>query len=193
MEFDTSDLLTTVTALGEQSDPWGPRHNLARTGLGDVYGRHEVVIDTDHGGEGDADEVRAELYDAAYEELSRRAGARLQVRAQFIDGHPNAPWTLGDVWMGDTATVELPSYFGGNRTMRCTEFSVSLEPAGQDDRERPARVSRSWSTSSTPWSRTSPKARCLREHDRGPRRTAVHDYSDVPDKVYRRRVGEGPA
>jgi hypothetical protein len=99
--------------------------------LGDVYGRREVVIDTDHGGEGNAADVRAELYDAAYEELSRRAGARLQVHAQFIDGHPNAPWTLGDVEVGDTATVQLPSYFGGNQTMRCTEASVALEPAGQ--------------------------------------------------------------
>jgi hypothetical protein len=128
VELDTSDLLTTVTAIGEQSDPWGPRHNLARTGLGDVYGRREVVIDTDDGGEGDADEVRDRLYEAASEELSKRAGARLQVRAKFIDGYADSPWTLGDVWLGDTVTLDLPSYFGGSQTGRCTEFSVELAP-----------------------------------------------------------------
>ncbi len=133
VEFDTSDLLTTVTAIGEQSDPFGPRHNLARTSLGDLYGRHEVVFDTDIGGEDDADEVRDRLYEAASEELAKRAGARLQVRAQFIRGTDDAPWTsLSQVWLGDVVTVELPSYFGGNQDMRCTELSVSLETAGVD-------------------------------------------------------------
>lgn len=75
--------------------------------------------------------IRERLYDAAAEELSKRAGARLQVHARFIDGHEEglgAPWTLGDVWLGDTVSVALPSYFGGTQTMRCTEFNISLEP-----------------------------------------------------------------
>jgi hypothetical protein len=133
VELDTSDLLTTVTALGEKSDPWGPRHNLARTSLGDVYGRREVVIDTDHGGDGDADEIREQLLDAASEELSRRAGARLQVRAKFIEGRPMAPWTLnGAVWLGANVTLDLPSYLGGTQVGRCTEISVSIVPAGMN-------------------------------------------------------------
>lgn len=128
VEFDTSDLLTTVVAFGEKSDPWGPRHALARTGLGGTYGRHEVAIDTDHGGEGTPSVVHDHLYDAAYEELQRRAGARLNVRATFIDGLDSAPWTLGDVEVGDTVTLDLPSFFGGELPGRCTEVSMSLEP-----------------------------------------------------------------
>lgn len=128
IELDTQDLLTTVTALGEKSDPWGPRHNLARTSMGDVYGRREVVFDTDHGGNGTAEEIRDELYEAAKEELQRRSGARLQVTATFIDGHEDAPWTLGDVWLGDAVTLDLPSWFGGTIEGRCTEFNIELEP-----------------------------------------------------------------
>lgn len=133
VELDTSDTITTVTAIGEKSDPWGPRHNLARTSLGDVYGRREVVVDSDIGGEDDAEEIRDRLYEFAAEELGKRAGARLQVRAKFILGHEDAPWTsMSQVWLGDAVTVVLPSYFGGTQDMRCTELNVSIEPGGSD-------------------------------------------------------------
>jgi hypothetical protein len=86
----------------------------------------------DAGGE-DADAVRDELYDAAFEELTRRAGGRLQMRAVWVEGHASAPWALGDAWIGDEVTLSLPSWFGGSVAARVTEFSVSLEPSGTID------------------------------------------------------------
>lgn len=120
VELETSDLVTTVSVIGDQSQPFGPMHHMVRSpGMAITYGRREVVVDVDST---DSDE----LFDAATAELVSRGGALLRVRTMWIEGR--GPWQFGDVWMQDRASVVLPAIFGGTQGMRLIEASVSLDP-----------------------------------------------------------------
>lgn len=120
VELDTSELLTTVSAIGDPSQPFGPIHDMVRNlHAADTFGRHEIAIDVDS-------TDRDELIDAARAELKASGGARLVLHTMWIDDR--GPWRLGDVWLQDTITAVLPDYFGGSQTMRCTDVSVTLDP-----------------------------------------------------------------
>lgn len=120
IELDTSELITTVSAIGDPSQPFGPIHDMTRhVGAAITYGRHEIVIDvdsTDHD----------ELIDAARAELKVGGGGLLRLHVGWWSDR--GPWDLGDVWLQDTVTVTLPDFFTGDQDMRCTDVAVSIEP-----------------------------------------------------------------
>ena len=120
VEFDTSDLVTTVSAIGDPMEPFGPRHTMVRTvGMAATHGRREVAVDVDS-------VDLEELEDAAEAELKVRSGASLRVHTMWIEGR--GPWELGDVWLQDSVDVTVESWFGTTASMRLTEVSVTLDP-----------------------------------------------------------------
>ena len=125
IELDTVEMLTTVSAIGDPSQPFGPIHDMVRhVGNAVTYGRREIVIDvqsTDHD----------ELIDAARAELKVGGGGVLRVHAGWWSDR--GPWALGDVWLQDTAAVLLPDYLSGDQDMRCTDITVSVEPMADPD------------------------------------------------------------
>ena len=131
IELDTSELLTQVTAIADPSDPFGPRFhmsNIFENGhfLAFFYGRREVAIDTDiiantHNNPDWEDELRA----AGHGLLKQYRGGALTLHAMWTSN--KAPWSMGDVWLGDIVSVELPDVFGGTQDMRVTDVTVTLE------------------------------------------------------------------
>lgn len=106
ISFDTSEMLTTVSALADPSDPFGPRHNMARTALADDYGRREDIIETDIIANIDKNPNWAdELIAAANGLLKVQGGGQFNLRTAWSS--KNAPWTLSDVWLQDKITVDL--------------------------------------------------------------------------------------
>ncbi len=126
IQFDSSEMVTTVTAFGDNSDPYGPRHTLVRNLTADDFGRRETTINTDII---TLDQKNAnwlqDLEDAGRGVLREYGGAQITLKTTWLSN--NAPWALGDVWLQDTATVTLPDYFGGDRLMRVTDVTVTLE------------------------------------------------------------------
>ncbi len=124
--LDTSELLTNVTALSDPSDPYN-KFRMSRTAMADNYGRHEATIDTDIVALNEENpDWEDELYDAGRSLLKVQGGAFLNLRVMYWSH--KAPWNLGDVWLQDRITAVLPSWFGGNQTVRCTEVAVTLDP-----------------------------------------------------------------
>lgn len=126
IQFDTSELLTNVTAIADPSDPYGPKYRMVRTARAIDYGRRETSIDTniialneDNPG------WEEEMYDACRAVLRVNGGGFLTLRTMWLSDR--APWTLGDVWLQDRITVTLPEWFGGDQVMRCTDVTVTLE------------------------------------------------------------------
>lgn len=119
VESDTSDLVTSVSAYGSAEKPWGPQRVPVKTFMADTYGRRELALDVDSTNEN-------YLEDAAAAQVAVQGGAHNRVTASWIEGR--GPWALGDVWLQDTVSVVLESWFGGTQDMRCTDVSVSLEP-----------------------------------------------------------------
>lgn len=128
VESDTSDLLTTVSVLGQKNDPFGPRHIGLAAGYADNYGRREAVVEVD--AENDDD---GEMTDAGTAELEVRGGARLRVTASWLEGHDPFPWGWGAVWLQDKVTVHLDDFFAGNQNMRCIDITTTLEPGAQQN------------------------------------------------------------
>jgi hypothetical protein len=120
IEDDTSDLLTYVTALGEADEPCGAPLEVRSSTLATAYGRRESTVDSDT-------RLTTELDQLADHELLVRGRSRRSVKASWIEAAGYRPWTFGDVWLGDTLTVELDSWFGGTQTMRVVTIVVSLE------------------------------------------------------------------
>lgn len=127
LELDTSEMLTTVTAFADNSDPYGPKHTVAWNHTADDFGRREATIDTDviSLDEKNPDWLQ-DLEDAGRGLLKERGGAQLNLTTTWLSN--NAPWPLGTVWLQDFATVELPDYFGGDALVRCTDVTVTLDP-----------------------------------------------------------------
>jgi hypothetical protein len=126
IDFDSSEMVTTVTAFGDNSDPYGPRHTLVRNLTADDFGRRESVINTDiiTLDEKNANWL-ADLEDAGRGVLHEYGGAQITLKTTWLSN--NAPWNLGDVWLDDAVSVLLPDYFGGTTTMRVTDVTVTLE------------------------------------------------------------------
>jgi len=121
VDYDTSALVTTVSAVGDPSQPYGPIHDMVRDiNAANTFGRHEVVIDVDS-------TDRQELLDAAAAELKVSRGGFLQVTAMWASDR--APWSLGTVWLQDRVHMHLPAYFGVDvpTLMRCTGITVTLD------------------------------------------------------------------
>jgi hypothetical protein len=127
IEFDSSEMVTTVTAFGDNSDPYGPKHTLVRNLTADNFGRRETVINTDII---TLDEKNPnwlqDLEDAGRGVLKEYGGAQITMKTTWLSN--NAPWNLGAVWLADSANVLLADYFGGTRKMRCTDVTVTLDP-----------------------------------------------------------------
>lgn len=119
VDYETSDLVTYATVLGEADEPCGAPLVSKSSTLKTAYGRLESVIELDTNDSGELDE-------AAEEELRSRGAARCRVHATWPENE--APWTFGDVWLGDTISVVLPTHFGGTQDMRMIETAVSVEP-----------------------------------------------------------------
>lgn len=127
INFDTSELVTTVSAVGSQTDPFGPIHDMVRDiNAADTFGRHEIVIDVNAD-----DDQRPKLLRHARSELKARRGATLEVRATWASGH--GPWDYGDVKLGDHVTLDLPTYFGGSQAARCVDISLELDYNAPDN------------------------------------------------------------
>ena len=117
---DTSDLLTYATAIGEADEPCGAPLEIRSSGLVATYGRREATVDSDT-------RTVPGLQELADQELKVRGRGRRSVRASWLDRAGYRPWAFGDVWLGDTLTVELEPWFGGAQTMRVVTISLSLE------------------------------------------------------------------
>ena len=119
-EAETSDVVTYVTAMGEDPDgPCGPPLSVQTIALSG-YPRREVVVDAERFSQ-------TELVDAANDEIKARQRARVRVQTTM---HVNdLPWAVGTggVWLGDTINVATNAAFGGTQVMRCIEVTVSLE------------------------------------------------------------------
>jgi hypothetical protein len=126
--FDTTNLVTTVSAVGSPADPFGPIHDVVRDfNAQPFWGRREIVIDVD------ADEdQRPRLIRAAKQELKAQRGATLTVVATWHH-NPDGPWNFPAVGLQDKVDVHLDDWFGGTQQMRCTDFSLELDPAAPDD------------------------------------------------------------
>lgn len=116
---DTSELVTYATALGSVEEPCGAPLVIRSSGLVSTYGRLESVVEMDSNDSVELDEL-------GDEELRARAGIRLRLRASWPE--TKAPWAWGAVWLGDTLSVTFPTHFGGVKTMRVIEVSISVEP-----------------------------------------------------------------
>jgi hypothetical protein len=127
IDFDTSELLTNVTAIADPSDPFGPKYRMSRTAKADNYGRRELAIDTDVIAHNDDNpDWEQELYDAGRALLKTDGGGFLRVRTTWNSS--KAPWSLSDVWLQDIVTIDLPDCVGGPQECRVTDVSVTLEP-----------------------------------------------------------------
>lgn len=126
VQYETSDLATYVTALGQAEEPCGAPLQIRSLALASTYGRREVVVESETN-------TAAEMEEMADEELRARAAARINVRAAFyVDDWPTN-FELVD--LGDTITVTNPTRFGGTQTMRCTGIVISLEQGMTEWRE----------------------------------------------------------
>ncbi len=127
IEFDSSDMVTTVTAFANNSDPYGPKHTLVRNLTADDFGRRETTIDTDVIALDEKNpNWEQDLEDAGRGLLKEIGGAQIRLNTTWLSDR--APWDLGAVWLQDTATATLPDFFGGDRLMRCTDVTVTLDP-----------------------------------------------------------------
>lgn len=130
--FDTQEMLTTVSALADPSDPYGPKHTLARTMLADDYGRKELAIETDVIADSDKNpDWEDELYRAAHALLKTDGGGQFTLRTVWPSS--KAPWTLSNVWLNDIVSVDLTGTTAANVIpspikVRLTDVTVSLEP-----------------------------------------------------------------
>lgn len=132
IELDTSELLTNVTAIADPSDPYGPKYRMSRTAMADNYGRREVSIDTDVIALNEENpDWEDELYDAGRALLKVGGGGFLTLRIMYLSHQ--APWNFGDVWLQDRITATLPTWFGGDQEMRCTDVAITLEPMPPHD------------------------------------------------------------
>ena len=126
IEFDSSEMITTVTAFADNTDPYGPKHTLVRNLTADDFGRREATIDTDVIALDEKNPNWLEdLEDAGRGLLKELGGAEIRLKTTWLSHM--APWPLGTVWLQDTATALLPDFFGGDRVMRCTDVTVTLE------------------------------------------------------------------
>lgn len=120
VEAEVVDLATYVTAIGEADEPCGAplETRTSAWSLPSTWGRREVVIDVDTTDGG-------ELQARADSELEARSRARTRLQVSYESSR--MPFAFGDLWLGDTATVTLPTIFGGSQTMRVIEVTASLE------------------------------------------------------------------
>lgn len=131
LSFDTAEMLTTETALADPSDPFGPRHDMARTALADDYGRKEDVIETDIIADFDKNpNWQEELIKAADGVLRTNGGGHFNLRTTWPS--KNAPWSLTDVWLQDRINVDLSGTVAANvipspLRARLTDVTVTLE------------------------------------------------------------------
>jgi hypothetical protein len=127
VEIDTSELLTTVSALATMSDPFGPRHKMSKTGMATELGRREEAIDTDVVADTELNpDWQDELHDAGHALLKERGGGLLHLKTIWLSD--NAPWELGDVWLQDSVMGDFPIFFGGPSRIRCTDITVTIDP-----------------------------------------------------------------
>jgi len=127
VELDTSELLTTVSVLASNADPFGPRHRMVRTMRADDLGRREEAIDTSVVADTDDNpDWEDELKDAGHALLKQRGGGLLHLTTTWLSN--NAPWELGDVWLQDSVTADFPIFFGGPSLVRCTDITVTIDP-----------------------------------------------------------------
>lgn len=120
VESESSDLLTYVTALGEADEPCGAPLEIRSSALASTYRRREDTVGMDSNSS-------PELQALADQELKTRGRARRTLRASWLDRAGYRPWAFGAVWLGDTITATLESWFGGSQTMRCVSIEVSYE------------------------------------------------------------------
>lgn len=119
VESDTADMLTNVTILGDDRDPFGPTRKMARRdGMTAAYARHEEKIDVTTT---DPDE----MYDAGFGVLKARLGAMTTLTVSWLEGR--GPWPFGAVWLQDRIVADLGPYFGGSSGMRCTDITATLD------------------------------------------------------------------
>jgi hypothetical protein len=120
VEAEVSDLATYVSAIGEADQPCGaPLETRTSTwALPATWGRREIAIDVDSSNAGEM-QARADT------ELQARSRARTRVSIAYEQ--TQCPFAFGALWLGDTATVSLPTIFGGSQTMRCIEVRANLE------------------------------------------------------------------
>lgn len=138
VELDTSELLTTVSILASNSDPYGPKHRMVRTMRADDLGRREEAIDTTVIADLEENpDWEAELYDAGHALLKERGGGLLNLKTTWLSN--NAPWDLGDVWLQDSVLADFPVFFGGPTRIRCTDITVTIEamPPRENGTEAP--------------------------------------------------------
>ncbi len=127
IDADTASLVTTVSAIGRQPDPFGPIHDMVRdVNAADTFGRREIAIDVDAD-----DDERPKLIRQATAALKEKKGATLTVDAMWA--HTHGPWDFVALKLGDTVDVLLPGWFYGNQEMVCVERGLELDPAAPDD------------------------------------------------------------
>lgn len=127
VEVDTSELLTTVSALATNTDPFGPRHKMSKTRMADEYGRREEAIDTDVVADTELNpDWQDELHDAGHALLKERGGGLLRLKTMWLSDR--APWDFGDVWLQDSVLADFPLFFGGPTRIRCTDVAVTIDP-----------------------------------------------------------------
>lgn len=119
VNYETNELATYATVLGDSEQPCGAPLVIRSNGLSTTYGRLEAVAEMDSN---DSTEMNA-LGD---EELRTRLASRLRVHATWPESR--SPWAWGAVWLGDTLSVTVPAHFGGTQTMRVIEVAISVEP-----------------------------------------------------------------
>jgi len=121
VNYDTSDLVTTVSIIGSQTDPFGPIHDVVYDGAS-TFGRHEIAIDVD----ADNDQ-RPRLIKAGKAELKARRGATLNVTATWVANN-DGPWEIGEgIGLGDRVDLVLDDWFQGTQTARVVDFSIELD------------------------------------------------------------------
>lgn len=127
IEFDSSEMITTVTVFADNSDPYGPKHTLVRNLTADNFGRRETVLNTDIISLDDKNpNWLSDLEQAGRGVLKELGGAQITLKTTWLSHE--APWPLGAVWLQDTAIATLPDFFGGNREVRCTDITVTVDP-----------------------------------------------------------------
>ena len=112
---------TYVTVMGGDSDtPCGAALEVRTSGaaLPSTWGRREVVIDGEGSNAGEL-QARGDM------ELEARSRARTRLKIAYLQA--SAPFAFGALWLGDTATVTLPTIFGGSQSFRCIEVRLNLE------------------------------------------------------------------
>jgi hypothetical protein len=118
---DVSELASVVTGLGDRDDdtPCGPPLVIDTDSAAvTLWGRREVVIETENDDE-------FEVNEKTTAELDARLASQLDLKTTWIEGR--GPWSFGSVWLGDTVTAELGAPFGGNKAVRLIGVTVTLE------------------------------------------------------------------